>query len=142
MEQDNAGRMLLGGFKGISFLKGDQVSHLPSREFPFKHGANAMAKDHCGNIWIGNTEGLWLYDMKQFRKISNPWFNDLVVSLCTIDSSQLFIGGLFGIGFLDLKTFYQHDSANIRFLIRIMGSPEMNASRMRYVTTAGECSGW
>jgi hypothetical protein len=115
MVKDNTGKLLLGGFKGLSFLEGEKVTHLPNKEFPYTQGANAMVKDHRGNIWIGNTDGLWMYDMKKFRKIRNPWFNDLVVSLCVIDSSKLFIGGLHGIGFLDLTAFYLNDSVNIRY---------------------------
>ena len=112
---DNAGRLLMGGFKGLSFMEGENFTALPTREFPYSEGANAMVKDHRGNIWIGNSRGLWLFDMKRFRKIPNVWFNDLVVSLCRIDSTKLFIGGLHGIGFLDLDTFYKTDSAIIRY---------------------------
>lgn len=115
MVKDNSGRLLLGGFKGLSFLEGNKATHLPSEEFPYTQGANAMAKDHRGNIWIGNTKGLWMFDMKRFRKIPNPWFNDLVLSLCPIDTSKLFIGGLHGIGFLDLTAFYKEDSVIIRY---------------------------
>ncbi|MFZ4521499.1 MAG: histidine kinase [Bacteroidales bacterium] len=115
MLMDNQGRLLLGGFKGLSFLEGDKVTHLPDKEFGYNQGANTMVKDHRGNIWIGNSEGLWIFDMKRFRKIPNPWFNDLVVSLCTIDSTKLFIGGLHGIGFLDLAGFYARDTAIIRY---------------------------
>ncbi|HNX86969.1 MAG TPA: histidine kinase [Bacteroidales bacterium] len=110
-----SGRLLLGGFKGLSFLEGEKVTHLPNKEFPYSLGANAMSKDHRGNIWIGNADGLWIFDMKEFRKVLNPWFNDLVVSLCVIDSSKLFIGGVHGVGFLDLAAFWMNDSVNIRF---------------------------
>jgi hypothetical protein len=113
--RDNTGRVLLGGFKGLSFLKDGQVTHLPDKTYPYDEGANAMVKDSRGNIWIGNTKGLWLFDMKKFRKIDNPWFNDLVVSLCVIDSAKLFIGGLHGIGFLNLVSFYDNDTAIIRY---------------------------
>ncbi len=112
---DPTGRILLGGFKGLSFLKGGQVTHLPDSTYPYDEGANAMVKDSRGNIWIGNTKGLWLFDMKKFRKVANPWFNDLVVSLCMIDSAKLFIGGLQGIGFLNLDSFYNTDTAAIRY---------------------------
>jgi len=115
MITDNTGRLLLGGFKGLSFLKEGRVTHLPNKEFPFKDGANAMAKDHRGNIWIGNTKGLWMFDLKKFRKIVNPWFNDLVVSLFVIDSTNLFIGGLHGIGFMDLQSYYKNDTVIIRY---------------------------
>ena len=112
---DTHRRLLLGGFKGLSFLDGTRLTHLPTKEFPYTQGANTMARDHRGNIWIGNSDGLWMFDMKKFRKIPNPWFNDIVVSMCLIDSSKLFIGGLHGIGFLDLNTFYRKDTAVIRF---------------------------
>ncbi|MCX6305675.1 MAG: histidine kinase [Bacteroidetes bacterium] len=115
MLMDKTGRLLLGGFKGLSFLDGDKVTHLPTKEFPYKEGANAMVKDKRGNIWIGSTDGLWMFDMVKFRKITNPWFNEMVVSLCLIDSSKLFIGGLHGIGFLDLDVFFMKDTAVIRY---------------------------
>ena len=115
MVKDNSGRLWMGGFKGLSFLEGEKATHLPSKEFPYLQGANAMAKDRRGNIWIGNTKGLWMFDMKRFRNIPNPWFIDLVVSLCLVDSSKLFIGGLHGIGFLDLNAFYKTDSTVIRY---------------------------
>ncbi len=115
MAKDDQGRLLLGGFKGLSYLKDDKITHLPTPEFPYTQGANAMAKDHRGNIWIGNSTGLWMFDAKTFRKIDNPWFNSMVVSLCAIDTSKLFIGGLYGIGFLDLEAFYNSDTAIIRY---------------------------
>lgn len=115
MAKDGQGRLLLGGFKGLSYLKDDKITHLPTPEFPYTQGANAMAKDHRGNIWIGNSTGLWMFDSKTFRKIDNPWFNSMVVSLCTVDTSKLFIGGLYGIGFLDLEAFYRNDTAIIRY---------------------------
>jgi two-component sensor histidine kinase len=118
---DGAGRLLIGGFQGMSMIEGESVRHLPDKEFPFSLGANAMVKDHRGNTWIGNSDGLFLFDNLTFRKIVNPWFNDLVLSLCQVDSSALFIGGLRGIGFLDLKKFYQNDTAIIRFFDRDNG---------------------
>ncbi len=115
MVMDKTGRLLLGGFKGLSFLEGEKVTHLPTKELPYAQGANAMVGDTRGNVWIGNSDGLWMFDLVKFRKVTNPWFKDMVVSLCMIDSSKLFIGGLHGIGFLDLNTFYRKDTAIIRY---------------------------
>jgi two-component sensor histidine kinase len=47
--------------------------------------------------------------------VKNPWFNDLITSLCFIDSTKLFIGGLRGFGFLDLTGFYHRDTVVIRY---------------------------
>jgi two-component sensor histidine kinase len=113
--RDGLGRIILGGFQGISILDGQKVIHLPDKQFDYNSGANAMVRDDRKNVWIGNNDGLWLFDNMKFRKIVNPWFNDLIVSLRVVDSATLFIGGLRGIGFLDLQRFYSHDTAVIRY---------------------------
>ncbi|MBE0647292.1 MAG: histidine kinase [Bacteroidales bacterium] len=113
--QDGKGRLLLGGFQGLSMMEGDSVMPLPTAEFPYAKGANAMVRDSWGNVWIGNTDGLWHFDNDTFRKIENPWFDGLVVSLAVVDSSMLFIGGIHGMGFLSLTDFYHSDTARIRY---------------------------
>ncbi|MDP1622233.1 MAG: histidine kinase [Bacteroidales bacterium] len=121
IEKDGRGRLILGGFRGVSFLEGEKVMHLPTADLPYDQGANAMVRDGRDNVWIGNTDGLYLFDNKQFKKVDNPWFNDLVVSLCLIDTSTLFIGGLRGIGLMDLDRFYDKDTAVIRYFDRDNG---------------------
>lgn len=113
--QDDTGNLLLGGFHGLTLLKEGRITHLPTKELSYTQGANAMARDHRGNIWIGNSNGLWMFDNNTFRKIDNPWFNNLVVSLCPVGHTTLFIGGLYGIGLLDLEAFYNRDTVIIRF---------------------------
>ena len=118
---DGKNRMLLGGFQGLTIMEGERIRHLPDKEFNYEKGANAMAKDTRGNIWIGNSDGLYHFDNQKFKKVRNPWFNDLVVSLCMIDSTRMFIGGLRGIGILDLKKYYRDDTAVIRYFNRDNG---------------------
>lgn len=118
---DGKNRMLLGGFQGLTIMDGDKITPLPNNEFNYEYGANTMARDTRGNIWIGNNNGIYHFDNNKFIKIKNQWFNDLVVSLCMIDSNRLFVGGLRGIGIIDLKQFYRNDSVVIRYFNRDNG---------------------
>jgi hypothetical protein len=115
------GVLLLGGFKGLIVYDGNRFMKLPDSVHPDIPGANAMEKDHRGNIWIGNGNGIYFYDNKTFRKIDNDYFNDLVLSLKWIDSSRLLIGGIRGIGILDLNTFYKTGKASVRFFDKSNG---------------------
>jgi hypothetical protein len=107
--------LLLGGFKAVMMYDGKTFEKLPNAQHPDIPGANAMEKDYKGNIWIGNGNGIYFYDNKKFRKIENENFNYLVLSLQCIDSTKLLIGGIKGIGILDLKEFYKSGKARIRF---------------------------
>ena len=107
-------KYFLGGFKALNIYDAenpDNFSHPQPAGIP---GANAMEMDHKGNIWIGNSNGLYFYDNKKFNKIRNEYFNDLVLSLQSIDSTKLLIGGIKGIGILDLVEYYKN--GNIRIL--------------------------
>jgi anti-sigma regulatory factor (Ser/Thr protein kinase) len=119
--KDRKGRLVLGGFQGTSFWSKEGTIHLPTPEIPYDQGSNAMATDLKGNIWIGNTDGLYLFDGEKFRKIGNSRFNDFIVSLHMVDTSFLFIGGLRAFGLLDLKRFYSGDTALIHYFDRNSG---------------------
>ena len=107
--------LLLGGFKAVIVYNGKTFEKLPNAQHPDIPGANAMEKDSRDNIWIGNTNGIYFYDNKTFRKIENEYFNDLVLSLKSIDSTKLLIGGIKGIGILDLIEFYKRGYVRIRY---------------------------
>lgn len=109
------GKLLLGGFSGLIIHVGKTFEKVPNRLHPDIPGANAMEKDHKGNIWIGNGSGIYFYNNKEFKKISNDYFNDLVLSLKCIDTSNLLIGGIRGIGILDLNLFYKTGNTSIRY---------------------------
>jgi len=109
------GELLLGGFKNLIIYDGKTFNKFPNPRHPDIPGANAMAKDNRGNIWIGNGNGIYLYNNKIFKKIENDHFNDLVLSLQCIDSTKLLIGGIRGIGILDLNKFYQSAELSIRY---------------------------
>jgi len=121
ISKDPSGRIWLGGFRGLSYLIGDSARSLPDAQFPYRKGANSMVTDHRGTIWIGNAEGLWTFANDRFEPVENPWFTDLVVSLALVDTSMLVIGGIHGVGFLDLHTYYTDDSVAIRFFNRNNG---------------------
>jgi len=109
------GKLLLGGFSGMIIHDGKSFEKVPNRQHPDMPGANAMERDHKGNIWIGNGSGIYFYNNKNFSKISNDYFNDLVLSLKCIDSSRLLIGGIRGMGILDLNLYYKNGSVRIRY---------------------------
>jgi ligand-binding sensor domain-containing protein len=109
------GELLLGGFKGLLVYDGKDFRKPPNSQHSDIPGANAMVKDSKGNIWIGNGNGIYIYDSKIFRKIANDHFNDLVLSLRSIDSTKLLIGGIRGIGILDLVEFYKSGKVNIMY---------------------------
>ncbi len=110
-----SGELLLGGFRGLLVYDGNRFEKLPDAKYPDMPGANTMQKDRKGNIWIGNGNGIYLYDNKTFRKIKNDYFNDLVLSLKILDSGKLLIGGIGGLGILDLDEFYRSQKISIRY---------------------------
>ncbi|MEI6060593.1 MAG: histidine kinase [Bacteroidota bacterium] len=109
------GKLMLGGFKALITYDGLTFEKLPNSVHPDITGANAMEKDIKGNIWIGNGNGLYFYNNKEFLKIKNEYFNDLVLSLQLIDSTKLLIGGIRGIGILDLVHYYRSGKIRIRY---------------------------
>ena len=106
IEEDKYKRIWLGGFNGMSMLIGDSLMHFPTPEFPFESGGNALLRDQHDNLWIGNMDGLYLYDYESFTKIEGPLLDELVLTLITVGDSTLFIGTIKGIVLLDLKRFY------------------------------------
>jgi len=104
--KDNSGRLWLGGFKNISILDGKKIIHFPNKEYPFKYGGNAMYKDYKGNIWIGNENGLFVYDYKTFKKIENPYFNSITGFITAIDEKHLLIGNMNQLGVFFLENYY------------------------------------
>ncbi len=121
IRKDRKGRMVLGGFQGTSLYSKGKVIHLPTPEMPYNLGANAMANDYNGNIWIGNNDGLWLFDGDHFRKIENPFFHDFIASLYMIGTNRLFIGGLRAFGMLDVGEYYARDTVIIHYFDRENG---------------------
>lgn len=104
--KDKLGRYWLGGFKNISILDGNKVIHLPNKNLNFKYGGNAMHIDYRGNIWIGNENGLFLYDYHKFTKIENPYFNSVTGFITEIDKTHLLIGNMNNLGILYLNNYY------------------------------------
>lgn len=119
--KDKLNRFWFGGFNGITILQGEQKIHLPTKEFPFKKGANAMLLDTRQQLWIGNAEGLFTYDYKEFRQISHPGLNSMVTSLALIGDSALLIGSATGLAILDLKAYYAEDRVSLTVLDNIRG---------------------
>lgn len=119
--KDRKGRLVLGGFQGTTLYTDEETIHLPTPEMPYDLGSNAMACDRKGNIWIGNNDGLWLFNGDNFRKIENSRFDDFIVSLHMADSGLLFIGGLRAFGLLDVRKFYTENTVLINYFDRESG---------------------
>lgn len=107
-------QLFIGGFKSLLIYSDNKTEKIPNANHPDLPGANAMVKDYKGNIWIGNSDGIYIYRNSKFTKVKNDYFNSLVLSLYAIDSSKLFIGGIGKIGFLDLKSYYDRNNLAIR----------------------------
>ena len=112
---DKLGRYWLGGFYGLSILKGDSVIQLPSKELPYSGGAISSYRDSLDNLWFGTTSGLYIYDYKSFRKIESPHIKTNIMSLAGMAGNKLFIGMVDGIGILDLEDFYSSGNENVLF---------------------------
>ena len=104
--KDKHGRYWLGGFKNISVLDGNKVIHLPNKNMNFKYGGNAMHVDYKGNIWIGNENGLFVYDYNKFTKVENPYFNAVTGFITEIDKTHLLIGNMNNLGIMYLNNYY------------------------------------
>jgi ligand-binding sensor domain-containing protein/two-component sensor histidine kinase len=115
LEKDRLGRYWLGGFHGISLLDHGKEIPLPSPDLPFSKGGNALLKDSRGNIWIGNDEGLFLYDYSKFRKAEHPDLSVFVTALALVGDTGLLVGSVNGLGWLDLKKFYEGETVVYHF---------------------------
>jgi ligand-binding sensor domain-containing protein len=113
--KDRYKRFWLGGFNGISLLINDSVIHLPTKEIPFEEGGNAMLIDSLKNIWIGNADGLTLYNYATFQKIEDPKLQSTITSLAMISDSALLIGSANGLALLDLKAYYANAEVKLTF---------------------------
>lgn len=109
------GKFLLGGFKGFLMYDNKTFRKLPDEQHKDIPGANCMIRDYKNNIWIGNGNGLYHYNNKTFTKINNGYFNNLILSLQCIGNEQLLIGGIGGIGILDLRKYYNSGEIIIRY---------------------------
>jgi sensor histidine kinase YesM len=119
--KDKYGRYWLGGFKNISILDGKRVIHLPNKEMNFNYGGNTMHVDYKGNIWIGNENGLFVYDYKKFRKVENPYFNSITGFITEIDKKHLLIGNMNQLGVFYLENYYITEKPYIKLFDKYNG---------------------
>ncbi len=110
---DKFGRYWLGGFNGISIFNNDSLIHLPTNEFPFDLGGNAIFRDYKQNLWIGNPKGLFFYDYNEFRQIDHPFLRNFISTIESSGDTALFVGSLKGLAFLDLNSFYEDDRISV-----------------------------
>lgn len=104
--KDSLDRYWLGGFKKISILQNDSIIVLPSKNLKFDMGAITMCVDYKGNIWIGNLNGVFLYDYKSFRKIDIHNVNSFVGFITPIEKNRLLIGSMNYLTVFYLDNFY------------------------------------
>ena len=119
--KDKYGRYWLGGFKNISILDGKRIIHLPNKEMNFNYGGNTMHVDYRGNIWIGNENGLFVYDYKKFRKVENPYFNSITGFITEIDKKHLLIGNMNQLGVFYLENYYITEKPYIKLFDKYNG---------------------
>ena len=114
--KDKLNRYWLGGFNGISMLEENRVVHLPTAELPFEGGGNCMITDRVGNIWIGNSDGLYQYDFHSFERVGKKELNTMITSLALIGDTSLLVGSLSGLAILDLEAYYTEKRAGFIIL--------------------------
>ncbi len=119
--KDKYGRYWLGGFKNISILDKKRIIHLPNKEMNFNYGGNTMHVDYKGNIWIGNENGLFVYDYKKFRKVENPYFNSITGFITEIDKKHLLIGNMNQLGVFYLENYYITEKPYIKLFDKYNG---------------------
>ena len=112
--KDKLNRYWFGGFNGISLINGNQKIHLPTKEIPFDKGGNAMLIDKFENIWIGNADGLFVYNYREFKQIKHPDIHSLITSLALSGDSALLIGTVTGFAMLNLNSYYSRNKINLR----------------------------
>jgi ligand-binding sensor domain-containing protein len=102
---DGAGRYWLGNFYGISIYDEGKVTHLPVPEYPYSGGATCQWRDNYDRLWLGGPEGLFLLLPNKLVQIAKKHFPSYVNAIIQLDKGHLLIGGLKGIGILDLDQF-------------------------------------
>ncbi|MFW5706984.1 MAG: histidine kinase [Bacteroidota bacterium] len=127
---DKNGVTWLSNVAGISLWDGEKITHLPADEIPFDKGAVTMERDHKGNMWLGNPEGLFFYDYTDtVIKIAPSTLNRQVKDIAAIDSTGLFIGMIGEMGYLDLEDFYRTGEVNIDFYGEDEGFPGLEVQQ-------------
>lgn len=79
-------------------------------------GAVSIIKDKKGNIWIGNTKGLWFLNVKtnSLELIGEELIDGFIISLAQIKSNLLAIGTSKEFMVLDLDLFYKNNQTQIK----------------------------
>jgi signal transduction histidine kinase len=98
----------------------NKFSFMPNDSIPLK-GTYSVIKDYKGNLWFASSNGLFFYDYINFKKIHNPELEYNISSLHIYKDITLFIGGLRGIGLINLKRFYEKNDTTVRFYDKSSG---------------------
>jgi len=115
VSMDEQNRYWLGYSKVIMIYDGEHFSTLPNEECSFPYGAMSMQRDQYGTLWVGNELGLFAIKENNYQKTGEEYFNNYVSSLCAAGTDTLIIGGINGLGILNLREFNLNNRTDLLF---------------------------
>ena len=115
----DAGRLLCGTYEDLLIfdLKTKQFESL-NHLFPNKSlaGSISMVKDYKGNFWLGNKNGLWLYDVSNnsVQHIDEGHIVNPIYSIIQVKEDMLALGTSKEFMILDLKEHYKTEKTILK----------------------------
>jgi len=111
----------------IWYVTGSQLGTLDSISPKVYHkkntgiiGSQTLYCDNKNNLWMGASNGLFMYDYKTFHRFNHPELR-LCSFVTNLDSSRIIIGAARGILTLDLKKFYEQNDTSFSFYGKSQG---------------------
>ncbi|MBP8040682.1 MAG: histidine kinase [Bacteroidales bacterium] len=105
VEGDKYGRKWICTNKKIYLFEKDSLKELNLRGFPNDAGVISCKRDSRGNMWVAAKNGLFLYNWKEYIKISPE--NYFFISLYR--NRYLIAGNVNGFLYIDLDAFYSYN---------------------------------
>lgn len=105
---DNKGVYWFAGRRLIKF-DGHHLETVDPSNTPFE-ASSCVEADSSGNIWIGATDGLFVYSHGQFINCLPAEHNSGVSFICQMNQDSLLIGRNSDIMIFDKKAFFSHQS--------------------------------
>lgn len=115
LSMDEKHRYWLGYSKGISIYDGKTFTILPNEESDFPYGATCQYRDHYGTLWVGNELGLFAMSGKSWHQVGLTQFDAAIHSIAPMGKDSLLVGGLKGLGLINLKKYYADKTEDIHF---------------------------
>jgi len=109
--EDKYNRIIIGIQNGLIQKDGNKVSIFNAKNKFSDVSVFCAAEDNRKNLWLGTSDGIYLYSNGVFTKISKQYqtLNGFIIFLRIDKNQNLYIGSINGIDVLNLESFYKNE---------------------------------